>query len=68
MMLGGKNGCTDKAVCIESATPVSAIVWMFSADFALRMLENLTVRVLVICSACRNKSLMNSAITVKQDV
>jgi hypothetical protein len=68
MMLGGKNCCTDKAVCIESATPGSAIVWMFSADFVLWMLENLTVIVLVNCLACRNKFLVDSAITVKQDV
>jgi len=68
MMLRGKNCCTDKAVCIESATPGSAVIWMFSADFVLQMFENLAVVVLVNCLACRNKFIVNSAITVKQDM
>lgn len=68
MMLGGKNSCTVTAVCIKSATPVSAIIWMFLVDLVLQMLENLAVVVLVNCLACRNKFLVNSAITVKQDM
>jgi len=68
MMVGGKNCCTDKAVCIESATPGSAIIWMFLADLVLWMLENFAVIVLVNCLASRNKFLVNSAVTVKQDM
>jgi len=68
MMLGGKNCCTDKAVCIESATRGFAIIWMFSVDLVLRMLENLAVIVLVNCLVCRNKFLVNNAITGKQDI
>jgi len=61
MMVGSKNCCTDQAVCIELATPGSAIIWMFLAGLVLRMLENLAVVVLVNC-------LVNSAVTVKQNM
>lgn len=68
MLLGDKNFCSDKAACFKSASHGSAIIWMFSADLVLQVLENLTVGVLVNCLACRNKFLVNFAITVKQDM
>ena len=68
MLLGGKNCCTDKAVCIESATPCSAIIRMFSVDLVLWVLENLAVVVLVNCLACRNRFIVNIVIAIKQEM
>jgi hypothetical protein len=68
MLLGDKNCCSDKAACIKSASHGSAIIWMFSADLVLQVLENLTAGVLVNCLACRNKFLVNFAVTVKRHV
>jgi hypothetical protein len=62
IVVGGKNCCTDKAVCIKLASPGSVIIWMFLAGLVLWMLENLTVVVLVNCLASRNKFLVNSAV------